>query len=580
MVTIDGKKYNNLEEQVQALTETVRGFQEGEKTIAEFGIKVLGILESEEDIPEQGVNFGDAYLIGETAPYDMRVWTRVGSDTAGQWVDLGEFPLQGPKGNKGDRGSVIMSSTNDPSIPASEGDYWLNTVTHNLFVFQTGTWRLLFNMKGSTGERGECGPIGPKGNQGEKGVQGPRGYQGVQGEKGDPGIVFHFAGYFVDYGAFLAAGIVPNAEKYAAGEAYYVGGFDDGEKHTFGIVKNGNNYSWFDFGPFRGAKGDAGIGLDNLTHIDFNGLANASVYHAGEPLVVEAETAFYTDAGNFEALTSVYLPIKGENGISVDADATGRNIIVKNDDSDIIPPEDYAGIRGVLSDGDQVNLVAGLPSDGTMPDIPMYDSGKLETATPTNANHAASKGYVDAQKPVAGDGIAVSGTTVSVKPWTRKDFATPAGSYNILTASETQGKDIRNISIVTVINPSATFTIYPSLKIEFYDGTVAHSMSSKMSATSTTTSYKYASTVGIYEERGLMVFHCMYNQYNMYGDATITSSGTAALAVKNTQIEAITPTTYSGKAIKAVTLYLSSSATATTSLVTPPDGSFIVATYK
>lgn len=578
MVTIDGKKYNNLEEQVQALTETVRGFQEGEKTIAEFGIKVLGILESVEDIHEQGVNFGDAYLIGESAPYNMRVWTRVGSDTAGQWVDLGAFPLQGPKGNKGDRGSVIMSSTNDPSIPASEGDYWLNTATHNLFVFQSGTWRLLFNMKGSTGEIGERGPIGPKGNQGEQGLPGPRGPQGLRGPEGTP-KVFRYNGVFSNEQEFLNAGLDP-VLAYTESYAYLVGGFDDGH-HTYAAIGiPGRGIVFYDYGSLKGGKGDRGIGLDSLTHIDFNSLANASVYHAGEPIVVEAPTAFYTDDGSFEANTSVYLPIKGDNGISVDADENNERIVFKLDDSKIIPPESYAGIRGVLSDGDQVNLVAGLPSDGTMPDIPFYDNGKLETATPTNANHAANKAYADAQKPVAGEGISVNGTTVSVKPWTRKDFATPAGSYNILTESETQGKDIRNVSIVAVINPSSTFTIYPSIKVEFYDGTVAHSMSTKMSATTAGVSYKFASTVGIYEERGLMTFHALYNQYNIYNNTTITSSGTSAIAVKNTQIEAITPTTYSGKAIKAVTLYLSSSATATTSLVTPPEGSFIIATYK
>ena len=107
----------------------IQDFKDGNQTIAEFGITVVGILSSADQLPASGDNFGDAYLIGTETPYDMRVWTRNIPEQRAMWVDLGAFPLQGPQGPKGDKGSQIYSGNGLPTITGQEGDIYINTAT-------------------------------------------------------------------------------------------------------------------------------------------------------------------------------------------------------------------------------------------------------------------------------------------------------------------------------------------------------------------------------------------------------------------------------------------------------------------
>ena len=107
---------------------------QGEKGEPGDGFKILGyyasVSELEAAVPAPAV--GDAYGIGEAAPYSICIWS------GSAWVDNGS--IQGPAGSQGPQG---------PQGP-----------------------------QGEKGEPGETGPQGPPGEPGQTGPQGPAGADG------------------------------------------------------------------------------------------------------------------------------------------------------------------------------------------------------------------------------------------------------------------------------------------------------------------------------------------------------------------------------------------------------------------
>lgn len=94
----NGKVYRNLEGQVEYLTE----YLQSNAVAAELGIKVVGEAENVSDIPEGEYNYGDAYMIGTEAPYEMYIWTRAsGNHPEDFWFNVGHFPMPGPQGETG-----------------------------------------------------------------------------------------------------------------------------------------------------------------------------------------------------------------------------------------------------------------------------------------------------------------------------------------------------------------------------------------------------------------------------------------------------------------------------------------------
>lgn len=68
-----------------------------------------------------------------------------------------------------------------------DGDYYINTLTGDVYNKASGSWSIKLNIKGPQGERGPQGPQGERGPQGLQGEQGPAGQDGEQGPQGDPG---------------------------------------------------------------------------------------------------------------------------------------------------------------------------------------------------------------------------------------------------------------------------------------------------------------------------------------------------------------------------------------------------------
>ena len=245
MITVNGKELRNLQEQVEKNKEDIQDFKDGNQTIAEFGITVQGIISDESKLPTDAttLSYGDAYLIGSIAPYDMRVWTRNESGS-GQWVDLGSFPLQGPKGAKGDKGE-----------DGAKGD------------------------KGDRGEKGDKGVQGIQGIQGEQGIQGPIGDTGPQGPQGPVGPSLNIQGTLSSTSQLPT----PTAEMQEKGYCYIIPN-DAGEKHVW-IVEGTDDvgpFTWVDLGTSgikgeTGATGSRGFGFNNTTVISAQDLSSIDI---------------------------------------------------------------------------------------------------------------------------------------------------------------------------------------------------------------------------------------------------------------------------------------------------------------
>ena len=101
------------------LEDTV-GYLVDRAELASIGATLKGKVDNYDSLPEGTV--GDVYAVGTTAPYSYYAYTDNG------WLDIGTWPLAGPKGVPGDRGP-----------------------------------------------QGPIGPAGPKGDKGNQGIAGPAG---------------------------------------------------------------------------------------------------------------------------------------------------------------------------------------------------------------------------------------------------------------------------------------------------------------------------------------------------------------------------------------------------------------------
>lgn len=247
MLQYNNKQYRNLEEQVRYLTEQ----HEVDKGLSEWGIRVLGRLDTAEELPDPATytgDFGDAYAIGTEPPYNFYIWTRVPTrPDAGEWFDYGDIAIVGPEGPRGEtgpqgatgqRGSRWFSGTGQPTTTTGyeEYDYYINVSTGNIWHLHSISegvlqWRLEGNIRGPQGAQGNVGPQGPKGDQGD---------QGIQGVPGPAGPIVDFAGIITNIDQLPDPSTVPTQTGYLQEL--------DGSYHVWIIVGG----QWTDAGIFNG----------------------------------------------------------------------------------------------------------------------------------------------------------------------------------------------------------------------------------------------------------------------------------------------------------------------------------------
>lgn len=150
------KKLLNLEDTVEFLVERAK--------LASLGLYLKGRVDSFNNLP--GIaNFGDVYAVGQSAPFNFYAFV------SNDWLDLGIWPLPGPKGVPGDRGP-----------------------------------------------QGPTGPQGPKGEKGNQGIAGPAG-SGV-GVNYITDLDLAYGDAAVTYDTTVGASLVKQGKIVAAGTSY------------------------------------------------------------------------------------------------------------------------------------------------------------------------------------------------------------------------------------------------------------------------------------------------------------------------------------------------------------------------
>lgn len=369
-ITVDGKIFRNLEDQVAYLTAE---FNSG-KLIDELGISVLGVYDTLDKALEDqaGVTFtyGDAFSIGVTKPYDLYIYTRAykNGEYTGQWINFGKFPAIGEKGEKGEKGD--QGPQGERGIQGIQGP------------------RGLQGIQGIKGEKGEAGAVGP---------------QGPQGEKGDLGPAFNII-------ATLASTTelpIPTENLQDKGAAYLIPDAE-GVKHVWVIQGQNNSFMWVDIGVsgVQGPKGDTGIGINNLTDFNFT-LGDTTVKYDNIDGIQITSTGrmTYSDLQT-DIATDIDIPIVAGDGISIDKAENKEQIVVKSTVNisgklDKLTADDETFERAYVfykrNNIDYQGFKYICPGDNTlMRAIAEYDeNANLGSGEPVKNSDCATKGYVD-----------------------------------------------------------------------------------------------------------------------------------------------------------------------------------------
>lgn len=184
-----------------------------------IGLTIKGSFPDVSDLPTQGQENGDAYIIDEQMfVWDGTQWSPVGQvgpeGKQGPQGPTGPQGVQGPKGDKGDKGDTGATGATGPQGPqgekgdaatavnfkgsvATEGDLPQDgnevsdayAVGTDVYVWTGTEWENLGDIRGPEGQQGPQGIQGPKGDQGDQGDIGPQGPAGSQGPAGPQGDV-------------------------------------------------------------------------------------------------------------------------------------------------------------------------------------------------------------------------------------------------------------------------------------------------------------------------------------------------------------------------------------------------------
>ena len=219
MFEYNGIEFRNLQEQVLKNKEDIEYHYTIDRVLADFGITVLGRVNTYEDIAniDEGENWGYGYLVGfEDDPngYEVYVWTRpninLGKEEA-YWLNIGKINIVGPQGPRG----------------TSIRDITINDKYQLTFSFSDGgsmtVGKSIRGPQGPQGIQGPIGPIGPEGPQGPKGAKGDRGPQGPIGPAGTMNII----------GTFSSVAQAPNPAGQKLGDAFLL---SDGTRTTLYVL--------------------------------------------------------------------------------------------------------------------------------------------------------------------------------------------------------------------------------------------------------------------------------------------------------------------------------------------------------
>ena len=287
MLTIGNEQLRNLEEQVEKNKDDILFILEQEGVLNQFGIKVVGQIDTAASLPAPSIyagDYGDAYAVGTVTPYDLYIWTRAnGTHSSDYWFNIGKFPVPGPAGKDGATG---------PQGP-----------------------------RGLTGPQGIQGIPGRDGAQGNPGPQGPQGIQGIQGPMGPQGP----AGQSFEIAGIIAhTSLLPTPTESIRNQAYLVGA--EAPYDLYVITGNGNLY-WSNAGQITGVQGPQGApgaqgpaganGINGINGVDY-------LFYFGDDLYTPLQPSFQTSVTLSKFNRT---PVVGDYGILIVTNESGDSYI-------------------------------------------------------------------------------------------------------------------------------------------------------------------------------------------------------------------------------------------------------------
>lgn len=234
-IVYNDKVYRNLQEQVLKNQEDLERYVATTLTLNNMGIRVLGIVSNSAKLPASATQFGDAYLVGTEAPYNLYIWTRLEAQDSARFVSVGQFPAPsnipgktGPQGPQGDTGVGIA----------------------NIYVDSSGYMKIIYTddrpdseFGSLKGPQGAMGPKGPKGDKGDTGAQGPRGLNGENA----------FAVTIID--TLTSIDQLPSPSIAGRNDAYVVK--SNNQSDLYGLVSENGTLKWANFGTIAVQSGYA-----------------------------------------------------------------------------------------------------------------------------------------------------------------------------------------------------------------------------------------------------------------------------------------------------------------------------------
>lgn len=229
------------------------------------GLRLVGQLLTEEELPGSMEFIGDAYLIaGDTHVFGSNGWFNAGPLRGPQGIQ----GAKGDQGLKGDTGAglKIVGEIADfaslpqptPEAPIELGTAYGHVTSRHVYIYGLKGWFDAGELRGVEGPAGRDGARGIQGIQGPRGYTGytgPRGPQGLRGEKGDRGLTGPTGPTgkeLIISGRYINTSQLPSGRP--LGTAYIIYNSELLQDRVWIMGDQG----WFDSGILQGPKGDQG----------------------------------------------------------------------------------------------------------------------------------------------------------------------------------------------------------------------------------------------------------------------------------------------------------------------------------
>ena len=348
-----------------------------------IGMKVIGQVNTADELPKKAdyevwpYDYGDAFAVGTTDPYNYYLWTRAfGPYLSDHWFNIGIFPapstVPGPKGDTGETGPAPNLTIGTVTSTLSQPQVTIEGTSPN--------YTLNFKLQ--------------KGDKGDPGTNGRNGVDGKNGKDGTNAIIYTVKG------AVDTVSQLPVATSVSTDTAYLV---KDGSLLYGIMVQNGTNI-WYNYGSTKvGPRGPAGVGTTDLTQVQFPEGEHTITLDDTDGLSIVGTGKFsYGTNDTATPQMTVRVPLKAGAGISMEADANSKFLEIKNADHDALAgkldkvtttstyPQAY-----IKNTNGQQTMFSVTPSPVANTILFRQEDGHTSIVAPTADAHIANKAYVD-----------------------------------------------------------------------------------------------------------------------------------------------------------------------------------------